>query len=183
MMQQQAAPFIDRSISTSCAALVSSLLSTRPISYHTEKQAKAAASMATPAARAALRRPNILVTGTPGTGKTTNAAAIAVRACRVSCFMDGWWCCVGAGGIAQGNRTSLTPGGYVLPPHLSNLHQSIAVPSIITTCSNPNPLIRAAGGDGPAAPERGRPGAWVQWVEGRWGRRDGMYPSGLITNR
>ena len=34
--------------------------------------------MATPAARAVLGRPNVLVTGTPGTGKTTTAAAIAV---------------------------------------------------------------------------------------------------------
>lgn len=35
--------------------------------------------MATPAARAVLKRPNVLVTGTPGTGKTTTAAAIAVQ--------------------------------------------------------------------------------------------------------
>ena len=44
--------------------------------------------MATPAARAALKRPNVLITGTPGTGKTTTAAAIAVRRCL--CMWVGW---------------------------------------------------------------------------------------------
>jgi len=33
----------------------------------------------TPLLRAGLKRPNILITGTPGTGKTTTARHIAVR--------------------------------------------------------------------------------------------------------